>query len=141
MFRTHSIFTILFFLVFQPPEAKSQELKIGSGTQFQQGVVKLEWTPTYPKTPVTFELEQAANLNFEDSDIIYQGTDHGTFLSGLPDGTYYYRLRTANGNWSEPLEVTIKHHSLPLALILFCIGAMVFLLVVGVILKGAKNGQ
>lgn len=121
--------------------AKGVDLHIGSGTQLQQGVLKLEWINSEGAQPAQFEVQQATNEEFTDAKIIYQGFDQATFISGLNDGTYYYRLRATDGSWSDSVSVTVKHHSLYLALVLLFVGAIVFFIVLGVIIKGVKNQQ
>ena len=82
---------------------------------------------------------------FSDPLVIYRGPDLATFLSGLPDGTFHYRIRaigpeeTAPGRWSSPVTLEVKHHSLRLAFLLFGLGAVVFLLTVGIVIQGNRR--
>lgn len=91
-----------------------------------------------------FELQQSEDQTFEISETIYQGPDLASFISGLPNGWYYYRVRCVDsnsgdhGSWSEVKLVEVKHHSLKLAFTLFTIGMIVFLLTVGIIIKGNR---
>lgn len=68
--------------------------------------------------------------------MIYRGPDRASFISGLEDGTYVYRVRAADGEWSDPLTIIVKHQSIRLAKLLFGIGAVVFLLTVAVVVHG-----
>lgn len=113
--------------------------------QTTSGYVKLSWkVPTVLSSTSTwvFELQKSNDPNFNSPIQLYQGTDGATFLSGLPDGNYYYRVRTsiagvAHSDWSSTISVQVKHHSLSLALWLFGLGATVFLVTVGIVVQGA----
>ena len=80
-----------------------------------------------------FELQQSHDVNFKFTKIIYRGTDRASVISGQPDGVYFYRVRVISpqqvtGGWSQPVAVTVKHHSLKKALVFFISGAGVFLM-------------
>lgn len=70
---------------------------------------------------------------FDVTDLQYEGTQHSSFVSGLEDGTYYYRVRARHpderawGPWSAVARVEVRHHGLGLALGLMGLGALVFL--------------
>ena len=74
-----------------------------------------------------FELQQSRNADFAQAELVYRGAARSTFVSGLRDGTYHYRVRTSESAWSEPITVRVAHHPLPLALASFVAGAAVFL--------------
>lgn len=116
----------------------------------ESGYIKLSWRTQDAQsnnTPFVFELQQAVYPDFEQSVLIYRGHDYATFLSGLPDGHYYYRLRSTSpdgarhSDWSEPVSVRVEHHSLRLAFLLFGIGATVFLLTIGIVVKGIRSSE
>lgn len=115
--------------------------------QTESGHVKLSWkvpTSSSSATPWVFELQKSNDPNFSSSIQLYRGPDLATFLSGLPNGNYYYRVRTsitgvAHSDWSSTILVKVKHHSLSLALWLFGIGATVFLITVGIVVQGALS--
>jgi hypothetical protein len=72
---------------------------------------------------------------------VYRGPDRATVLSGLPDGTYYFRARIWQRGepvtaWSEPVRAEVEHHSLARALGLFALGGVVFAATVALILLG-----
>jgi hypothetical protein len=67
---------------------------------------------------------------------MYHGPDRASFISGLNNGTYYYRVKSEDSDWSKTLVVEVKHHSLRLAMILFAVGGVVFLLTVAVVVEG-----
>lgn len=86
-----------------------------------------------------FELQQATQADFGDADTLYQGPDKASVISGLPNNTYYYRVRFANEpNWSEAISVEVKHHSLARAFGFFGLGIVMFIITVIVLLKGTR---
>ncbi|PHN06316.1 hypothetical protein [Flavilitoribacter nigricans] len=112
----------------------------------ESGYIKLswEWIPgAESANGHEFELQQAPDAQFSSSTAIYQGQDFATFLSGLKNGDYYYRVRVKEGGpwsaWSEPTLVRVQHHSLSLAFTLFGLGALVFLLTVGIVVQGNRK--
>lgn len=101
------------------------------------GYMQLEWigeglVPTYI-------LQQSENPNFKESKTIYEGPDQATFISGLDNGTYYYRVGDEQGNWSETLTLNVTHQSLSLAYTLFGLGLLVFACTVFIVIKGVKT--
>ena len=103
------------------------------------GHITIQWE--MPAADAIVEVQQAEKSDFSDAEIIYSGPDNATFISGLANGVYFYRIRKLNGEWSEPVAVTVQHHSLSLAFTLFGLGAVVFLLTVIIVVKGAMNAS
>jgi hypothetical protein len=130
---------VVFFLPFEtaadPEEENSPTLKLEKENLSEDGHIKIEWDMTVAHAEV--ELQQAKREDFSDATIIYHGPDNATFISGLEDGTYYYRIRKVDGTWSDFIRVKVKHHSLSLAISLFAAGSIVFLLTVWVVVNGA----
>lgn len=112
-------------------------LKMAGKTVSNNGHVKLQWKVTRQGQAV--EVQQASDQNFESARTVYRGLEEGTFISGLPDGNYYYRVRHIGGAWSDAVLLTVKHHSLRSALVLFALGAIVFALTAFIVIKGALN--
>ena len=106
------------------------------------GHIRLIWDAAQD---TTFELQQATSQDFADAKRIYKGPDKASFVSGLDDGTYYFRVRAPGGAWSDTQTLRVQHQSLKLAFTLFGIGGVVFLLTVSVVITGtrrtAKNTQ
>lgn len=93
-----------------------------------------------------FELVSSQDPSFAPSTQRYRGPDQGSFITGLPDGPYYFRVRVldesgTDGPWSEPISVRVEHHSLKRSFALFGIGAVVFLATVVVILVGNARAE
>lgn len=86
-----------------------------------------------------YTLQKSDNSNFEKAEIIYQGPDRASFISGLKNGDYFFRVKTENAPWSGPLLVKVEHHSLQLAFSLAGVGLFVFLSIVYVIILGTRN--
>jgi len=90
-----------------------------------------------------FELQQSREASFADNRVLYKGSDLASFISGLPDGDYYFRVRTLTestpGQWSDTLHLKVNHQSLELAFTLFGLGAVVFISTVILILYGNKK--
>lgn len=130
---------VIFFLPFKTTanteDEKSPVLSLAKENLSEDGHIKIEWDMSVAHAEV--ELQQATREDFSDATIVYNGPDNATFISGLEDGTYYYRIRKVDGSWSDFVRVNVKHHSLSLALSLFVAGSIVFLLTVWVVVKGA----
>jgi len=113
------------------------------------GQIKLVWsladTLLYSRL-FTFELQQSVNASFSNPRTLYKGSDLASFISGLRDGDYYFRVRTvldgtSASAWSEPLLLQVHHQSLTLAFTLFGLGAIVFVSTVLLIIIGNRNAQ
>jgi hypothetical protein len=89
------------------------------------------------------ELQEANEPGFDHPATAYTGPDRATVISGKPSGTWYYRIRTLDnqraGPWSEPLTVTVAHHSLSRALLFLGLGVTVFIATVLMIVRGSDK--
>jgi hypothetical protein len=110
------------------------------------GSMKISWE--VPDSIVSienckFELQQSQNTDFVGATVRYIGPDLATYISGLKNGTYNYRVRSIldgkAGPWSEAIVVTVEHHSLKLAFMLFGLGAIVFIATVFVVVSGVRK--
>ena len=81
----------------------------------------------------------------QDGRMIYQGVASEAFLSGLPDGEHQFVVRGIDSEGrtiaqaDAPIVVEVKHWPLAQALVLFVIGLVVVLSVMGVILRGMAD--
>lgn len=100
----------------------------------EAGNALLEWTGDGE-----IILEIAEGPHFADARELYRGTNRSMFVSGLEDGAYVFRLRDDDGRVSQTLALTVRHQSLGRALLLAAVGALVFLAVVAVILRGVRD--
>ena len=103
------------------------------------GYIQLTWTATDEND--SFVLEQSVSSDFESVKTIYSGPDLATFVSGLPDGQYYFRVHGKDQKWSSTLQLNVQHQSLQLALSLSAIGFLVFVMTVGVVVRGSFKSQ
>lgn len=96
-----------------------------------EGYYQLSWESEEP-----IQLVEASSADFSDARVLYTGTDTGRVVSGKPDGTWYYRLESADGArvLSGPATITVRHHSLTKAFSFFALGAIVFAATLGLIL-------
>lgn len=139
MLKTYLLIAIFLALLPYCVRSEIPILKLTNGTETKQGVVKLEWSVNAQTILENYELQEANTPSFTQPKKRYKGEDTGTFISGLMDGTYYYRVRKTDGDWSNTVSVQIKHHSLTLAINLLILGAIVFLITTAVILFSLKN--
>jgi len=114
------------------------------------GTISIEWKVGEEQTgdsELLFELQQSQDEDFGTVLILYRGPDLASFISGLPDGDFYYRVRALSpdtlraGVWSPAARVRVVHHPLSLALTLAGLGGFVFLATVGVIVIGSRRGD
>jgi hypothetical protein len=101
-----------------------------------EGYYQLRWEAEEP-----VRLVESSSADFADAKILYSGTDTGHVVSGKPDGTWYYRLESADGAriLGEPATIAVRHHSLARAFSFFALGAIVFLASLGLILFGGAD--
>jgi hypothetical protein len=89
------------------------------------------------------ELQEANGAGFVHPATTYTGPDRATVISGKPNGTWFYRIRTLDnqrtGPWSEPLTVTVAHHSLTRAFLFLGLGVIVFIATVLMIVRGSDT--
>lgn len=87
--------------------------------------------------PVTLAMTQGGDQ--ASARTLYAGGNAAYFVSGLADGAYTLTLRDEAGAMAPPLELTVAHQSLTRALWLMGLGAVVFLMTVAVIFRGARD--
>lgn len=92
-----------------------------------------------------YELQRAASEAFHEPVTIYRGPDRGTFVSGLADGTYVYRVRGRDGGdwspWSAPLTLEVQHWPMDRAIALLVLGGAVFVFTAGMIVVGHRRAE
>ena len=114
------------------PELKSNT------TLAKAGFYKLSWQ----KDLGDIEIEEAANSQFSSVGKLYPGSDTAVIISGKPDGDWFYRARRINdksaGDWSQIVQVTVKHHSLPRSLAFFMTGLIMFIATCWLVIRGER---
>lgn len=109
------------------------------------GHVLLRWAEDVDAERRDYELQESTSANFAKTDTRYAGPDRASFISGLPDGTYYYRVRQradesdAWSAWSNPKQVVVKYHSDEKAAALFAMGLVVFVITAGFLLRNRNT--
>ena len=145
------LFTLIIVLFYSTQAWSNNELPVPKFEMDQQNIthsghVKIVWKWMHDQE-VSFILQQADTANFSNAEIIYKGPDRASFVSGLPNGNYYFRLRAINSademasSWSKPVVVKVRHHSLFLALTLAGVGAFVFVITTAVVIKGSYQKE
>lgn len=101
----------------------------------EAGYFQLRWRADGPVI-----VQEDTLPGFPSPRVIYRGADHARVLSGKPDGAWYYRARTAGSgsDFGKVLEVTVRHHPIGRALAFFAVGAVVFLVTLAAIVRGAR---
>lgn len=127
--------------IFQPPEFTNSD-----DILTESGYFKLEWKTSTSEKEILFELQQSFTPSFSNPTIIYQGNQSASFISGMPDGEYFYRIRQIHAGdkspWSKSTVVKVKHHSLSLAWLLFGLGGLVFMATAILVIHGSiKSGK
>ena len=110
----------------------------------QDGHAQLNWAEPGDRDLLwQFELQYAGSGDFADPIELYRGPDLARYLSGMPNGSRFYRIRAIHPEtqetspWSDTVEVKVEHQSLTLALSLAGLGAIVMLLTAGVVIVGS----
>lgn len=97
------------------------------------GTVLLAWTLSGREV----ELQQAAGPEFEDAVTRYSGSDSASVLTGLAEGSHWFRIRDGESlEWSDPLRVEVDFVSSRTLKIYLLSGGLVVLLTVGAIVSG-----
>ena len=77
----------------------------------------------------------------ENGEILYEGPQDATTVSGRPAGEYVYRVGVVDGNevsWIGSCSITVAPPSLGLAFFLFGIGFTVFASLLVVLVRGHR---
>jgi len=138
MFRS---IVFIFVLLFSPFLARSAIpiLSVDNSSNLDQGIVKLNWEHPHSGSQ-EFELQQSTDADFSSFTSVYKGSDLATFISGLDNGTYFYRvLHLPSLSFSETISIEVEHHPLSLAFVMLGLGASVFVLTMIVLIRGARQ--
>jgi len=116
-----------------------------SHTNSDAGYFTLHWKGAESSPEQTFLLQQSTLADFSSAHILYHGSDSSRVISGLGDGQYYYRVRATladtSSEWSRPVLVQVKHHSLTEALIFFIAGAIVFVFTLIFLISSSRRNR
>ncbi len=112
------------------------------------GYYRLEWQSSHERAleNARYRVQESFRADFLSADILYEGPDLATVLSGKTDGTRFYRVQLRDGQqeasqWSTPVRVETRHHPFGRAMLFFSLGALVFLMTLILVLAGARFGN
>lgn len=98
------------------------------------GTVTLSWEK--PES-LEVELQQSDSEDFSKATTRYQGTDPASVITGLPEGTHYFRIADATtSEWSAPLAMKVEFFPRWKLWLILTIGAGVVLATIGTIVAG-----
>lgn len=120
------------------------DVPLRNGAEAPEGHFLVSWEAlgADPASPdVRFELQFATDPSFEDFERRDPGPDRASFLSGLPAGTTYVRVRslTPDGNagaWSGTGSIAVAYPSMGLVRLFVVLGTAMFLVLVALIWRG-----
>lgn len=122
-------FLVVLFFGTGPGSASAATLE-PSSYDSTEGYFQLTWEAEQP-----VRLVESTRPDFGTSRIVYTGSDSGHVASGKPDGVWYYRLESEDGEsiLSDVATITVRHHTLERAILFFVLGAIVFVATLGLI--------
>ena len=83
-----------------------------------------------------FLLEESTNTEFLNPEKTHISNIYASTLTGLDNGTYYYRIKNNNNEWSNTAKVVVQHHSLDKAFLFFTLGCCLFVLIITTLIIG-----
>lgn len=95
------------------------------------GTVTLSWEK--PEA-LEIELQQSASPDFTEATTRYNGTDPASVITGLPEGTHYFRIAdVSTSEWSAPLAMKVEFFPRWKLWLILSIGAAVVIATIGTI--------
>jgi len=136
-----TMFYGLFWLILMAtntPAWAAENLSLSASTSISnEGYFVLDWQSDTPVEDLT--LEQANDQSFSNPlERSLAGASAAT-ITGLDDGTYYFRLTDTSSTLSNTVSVTVAHHSLGRAGSFFLLGLVLFSVLIVTILKGNRQ--
>jgi hypothetical protein len=109
-----------------------------------EGHATLSWAARESGGPArTFELQYSDRSDFDTARTWYRGPDRASFVSGLPEGETWFRVRALEdelaGPFSEPIAVEVRYASDAVVARLMALGAVVFLATVATVVIGHRR--
>jgi hypothetical protein len=130
--------SVLFLFVSVIQNANALQLNSDS-TLATAGYYQLRWSGHVNN----FQLQESRTTDFKIYKILYEGKDLARFVSGKSDGDFFYRVTALENNpvFSNVIKVTVFHHPLENAILFFIAGAIVFISILILIIKGNKEAE
>ena len=97
------------------------------------GYYKLSWSSPFDKSST---LEESNDSLFTNPSVFHIHNHDSITLTGRENGTYYYRMRDSNDEFSNVVHVTVKHHSVEKAFAFFALGLCIFIILIFVLRSG-----
>ncbi|MEM1059778.1 MAG: hypothetical protein AAGK14_11065 [Verrucomicrobiota bacterium] len=118
-----------------------------SPIETDQGFAQLNWAmeeEPRSETSPEFELQQSRSESFAEARTIYRGPDRASFVSGLPEGGTWFRVRMLSADetiptWSAPMEVVVAYPEADFVVTWLVIGSIVFVIAVAAVVAGHVN--
>lgn len=108
------------------------------------GHIDLVWSvvPDSAQEPAAYELQGSRTPDFPNPLTYYSGVDVRSFLSGLAEGSYFFRVRSLSeaagpGMWSEVLAVEVDYVDQWKVFVLMAVGLVCLIATVFIILRGS----
>jgi len=108
------------------------------------GHLDLVWSvfPESAPEPATYELQGSRDRDFSAPIDYYSGVDQRSFLSGLAEGPYFFRVRSVTdsagpGEWSEVLAIEVDYVDQWKVFVLMGLGFVCLTATVLIIVRGS----
>ncbi|HXV76815.1 MAG TPA: fibronectin type III domain-containing protein [Candidatus Polarisedimenticolaceae bacterium] len=111
-----------------------------------EGHATLRWAAVDPvERGSVFELQDSTDPEFRSTHVWYRGPDRASFVSGLPEGTSWFRVRAVRGQragpWSDPVAIEVDYASSSTLGRLLALGAVVFLATLVTVVVGHRRRE
>ncbi len=127
-------FAFVFFLLLSTRVEADARLSTDTDVA-SAGYFVLDWSSNMSGP---FLLQQSSSPDFFSVDSESSHTNRQTTITGLDDGTYFYRVRDATGLVSNVISVEVAHHSLTKAFSFFILGCFLFVVLLSVLLHAQR---
>jgi len=107
------------------------------------GALTLAWQKDEARS---VEIQRAGDAAFTEPQMVYRGTDAGTVVSGLAEGSHWFRIRLdGTSAWSTPLQVEVEFFPRKYLFLLLGTGGIVVIATLVTIIAGhfksAQDGR
>ena len=135
-------------LALRPSAPRFENVPASGFARAPEGHVLISWSlasqPATEGQNTTFELQQDRDSHFPKPVTRRVGADSSSFLSGLPEGSVYVRVRAigpegVKGAWSSPLQIEVTYPSAAVLRNLMALGSFLFLSTVALIWSGHRR--
>lgn len=83
------------------------------------------------------ELQQSSDSAFTSASVRYFGRDTGSVLTGLAEGSHFFRIRAVESQeWSQPIEIRVEFLAQSRLYLLLGLGGVVVIATISTIIAG-----